>query len=634
MQVQDNSYRHTKLAPGYIRVLQLQPSAVATDGLACRLRAQKITDAPYEALSYVWGKPTVFHSSIWCADEDPASTGSGLLRIGANLATALLAYRSKDRARVIWVDAICIQQDDLDERLSQVRMMGDIFRHATQVLCWLDGFQEPETDEYLAFTAIHFLREFNKDQTGHLQQIQSAILKRKIENREQTSEAAKSELELFKCWHAVKTFFDCAYFHRAWIIQEIGLARRAWLSWGRSDICIDWSEVARFVLFLDDNGASVINELDLKSWVCNHINLVWSNKPDGTPLYDFSEVLHWARVHLSTDPRDYVYSLLGHPSAVVGGQLLIEPVYSISTAEVYTNLVVKTIEQTRSLHILAFVDHGEEPNPIGLPTWVPDWHALNLVAPLRCPTRAAAAEFGSSVSVDVNSKNRPVLRCRGVSISTIRAYSDMIDPKELAITDYALEIKKRLPFLLDRIYEQIVLTQPEETKPSADYFISALSFVLTGAFRGTADAASGSVRQQQRADCAAHAVKAEAMRATCASSQPGPFLNSISAEEKASLHALAASGCATQIVQDMTWTSMCRRVFITHDSQIGLGPRIMAAGDVVAVLPGSKYPLVLRKTSTESEFELVGPALLYNFMNNEVADAPPGTFTEQDLCLV
>ncbi|KAM3525505.1 hypothetical protein NHJ13051_003937 [Beauveria bassiana] len=637
MEPYDNSYRHAKLPPGYIRVLELRASTSVDAALSCRLRVQTITDEPYEALSYVWGKPTVFHSTIWCVDEDHPDAQGGVLHIGANLATALRAYRPLYHARRIWADAVCIQQDDLDERLSQVRMMGDIFRNATRVLCWLGAFQDPATGEFLALTAIHFLREFNKDQNSHLRQIQSAIQRRKTQSEEHLTEGGDEEQNLFTTWRAVKTFFDCEYFHRAWIIQEIGLARRAWLAWGRSNVCIDWDEVAQFVLFLDENGASVINELDLKSWVCNHINLVWSNKSDGTPAYDFSEVLHWARVHLSTDPRDYVYSLLGHPSAVVSGQLLIEPVYTISTAEVYTNLVVNTIRRTRSLHILAFVDHGEEPNPMGLPTWVPDWHALNLVAPLKCPTRTASPEYLSMI-VDENSRSTPALRCRGAIVGTLRARSDMISPKELAITDYAAEVKKQLPFLLDRIYAQLVLTQPAATRPSALSFVSALSFILTGAFRGTTPAASGAARDQQRADCAAHAVKAEDLRAACAATaQPGPFLRSISVEERLRVKALAATGCATQIVQDMTWTSMCRRVFITRDGQLGLGPRTVADGDVVAVLPGSKYPLVLRQTAArtaETEYELVGPALLYGFMDNEVAKAPNGAFVEQELCLV
>lgn len=630
MRLQDRPYRHIRLPPGHIRVLELHPSSNPEARLACRLTSQRITDAPYEALSYVWGKPTVFHSSIVCQDADVNTTSGGILDIGLNLATALLAYRRPETPRRLWVDAVCIQQDDLDERLSQVRMMGDIFRNATQVLCWLGGFTNPALDKANAVTAINFLRDFNKDQYGHLQQIQAHLHKLHGDGGgvEHEGEA------LMETWRAIKVFFDCEYFHRAWIIQEIGLARCARLSWGHSNIWIDWKEIAHFVLFLDDNGASVINELDLKSWVCNHINLVWSNKADGTPLYDFSEVLHWARVHLSTDARDFVYSLLGHPSAVVDGELLIQPVYTISTAEVYTNLVVNTVQRTRSLHMLAFVDHGEEPNPMGLPTWVPDWHALNLVAPLRCPTRAAPREY-QSVSVNTTAGMPQTLRCQGVVVGTIRALSDMISPKELAITDWESELKKQIPFLTDHVYDTLVLTQPVQTRPSVAEFITALSFVLTGAYRGNADATSGKLQEQQRSDFAAQIVKAETMRAEQPGSSPGPLFSSLSAEQAAYVRTLASSGQAAQIVQDMTWTSMCRRVFITQEGHLGLGPRTMASDDIVAVLPGSKFPLVLRKASVHSgSYELVGPALLYGFMDGEVEKVAAGTYLTQELHLV
>lgn len=640
MENQDILYMHTGLQPGFIRVLELQPATSTDSGLACHLTAQRIGDTPYEALSYVWGKPTVFQSMIWCKDMDGHGTGEGVMHIGANLATALLAYRLPDAARRLWVDAICIQQEDLDERLSQVRMMGDIFRNATQVLCWLGAFQEPKTHEALAKTAIKLLREFNKDQQFHLQQIQTCLHRtgKGIDSTTDIATAPNHDQPLLDSWHAIKVFFDCEYFHRAWIIQEIGLARQAWISWGRRDICIDWTEIATFVLFLDDNGASVINALDLKSWVCNHINLVWSNNADGTPIYDFTEVLHWARVHLSTDPRDFVYSLLGHPSAVVDGTRLIEPVYSISTREVYTNLVVNTVQRTRSLHMLAFVDHGEEKNALRLPTWVPDWHALNLVAPLRCPTRASTPKY-NDVSIDTDGsgggQENPTLHCRGVVVSDIRAFSSMISPKELAVTDYAAEMKKTIPFLADHLYETLVSTQDAVTRPSAAEFIAALSFILTGAHRGTAHAASGDARQKQQADCAAHIVKAEALRAGSSTAQAGPFFHSMTEEERAYVHVLASDGSATQIVQDMTWTSMCRRVFITTSGHLGLGPRIIAQGDVVAIVPGSKYPLVLRGMSDAKDtHELVGAALLCGFMDNQVETASPGNFTEQEFCLV
>jgi hypothetical protein len=91
---------------------------------------------------------------------------------------------------------------------------------------------------------------------------------------------------------------------------------------------------------------------------------------------------------------------------------------------------------------------------------------------------------------------------------------------------------------------------------------------------------------------------------------------------------MAARGSADQFVQDMTWTSMCRKVFRTAKGHIGLGPRIMKEGDLCVVVLGAVYPMVLRKC--DGYFQLVGPALLYGFMNGEAEKlCRNGTLLEQ-----
>ena len=91
---------------------------------------------------------------------------------------------------------------------------------------------------------------------------------------------------------------------------------------------------------------------------------------------------------------------------------------------------------------------------------------------------------------------------------------------------------------------------------------------------------------------------------------------------------MAARGSAHQFVQDMTWTSMCRKVFRTAKGHIGLGPRIMKEGDLCVVLLGAVYPMVLRRC--DGYFQLVGPALLYGFMNDEAEKlCRNGTLLEQ-----
>ena len=89
-------------------------------------------DGPeYEALSYTWGSPK-FRTNI-LVRRSPTST----LSITRNLAVALNCLRHKDRPRTLWIDALCINQQDLDERSAQIQRMGDIYSKASRVVIWL-----------------------------------------------------------------------------------------------------------------------------------------------------------------------------------------------------------------------------------------------------------------------------------------------------------------------------------------------------------------------------------------------------------------------------------------------------------------------------------------------------------------
>jgi hypothetical protein len=259
--------------------------------------------------------------------------------------------------------------------------------------------------------------------------------------------------------------------------------------------------------------------------------------------------------------------------------------------------------------MLAFVDHHEEPSLLVLPTWVPDWHALNLVAPLRCPTQGAK-DTDSSISV-AECEKRMILKCRGFSIDPLQTVSNMIEPSELVITTLETEMQKKTPFLIDHIWKKIVV---ESGVPLASLgeFIASLSLVLTGGYLKDSSSTSGENQEQQQSDFAALILEYERIRVQDHSDS---FFASLSPEEKALVQTMAARGSAHQFVQDMTWTSMCRKVFRTAKGHIGLGPRIMKEGDICVVVLGAVYPMVLRRC--DDYFQLVGPALLYGFMNGE-----------------
>jgi len=119
----------TLLRPGskVVRVLILHPGP-HEGAISCSLSVVSLDDEPapnYEALSYVWGDETVTETVTVDAMEVHATV---------NLIVALRRIRHGDRNTVLWVDAICINQNNMEEKASQVGMMGDIYLSCSQVI--------------------------------------------------------------------------------------------------------------------------------------------------------------------------------------------------------------------------------------------------------------------------------------------------------------------------------------------------------------------------------------------------------------------------------------------------------------------------------------------------------------------
>ena len=94
----------------------------------------------YEALSYTWGKATPIYPNTLNGDS---------LRVATNLYTALRHVRLQDTSRVLWIDAICINQHDIKEKNHQVKQMSKIFKSAKRVISWL-GKESDRTEKTFA----------------------------------------------------------------------------------------------------------------------------------------------------------------------------------------------------------------------------------------------------------------------------------------------------------------------------------------------------------------------------------------------------------------------------------------------------------------------------------------------------
>jgi Heterokaryon incompatibility protein (HET) len=120
------------------RVLEIYPSLDPHAPLSSALKPINIlTDPLYHALSYAWGPRTLTEELYIDGDDQP-------LMITPNLRDALQQLRLQVSVCRIWVDAICINQDDDDEKSAQIRFMGLIYRRASSVYIWL-GKHERES---------------------------------------------------------------------------------------------------------------------------------------------------------------------------------------------------------------------------------------------------------------------------------------------------------------------------------------------------------------------------------------------------------------------------------------------------------------------------------------------------------
>src|SRR2546421_3961507 len=137
-----------------IRVIEIQPG-YDQQPITCLVKHVRLTEPPpYEALSYSWGDPTPSFR-VYCDGKH--------LTISKSLYIALGNLRSTTTSRVLWADAICINQQDLAERGQQVRLMRKVYEKAARVIVWLG---EEAENSNLGFCLIPTLVAANKKRTA------------------------------------------------------------------------------------------------------------------------------------------------------------------------------------------------------------------------------------------------------------------------------------------------------------------------------------------------------------------------------------------------------------------------------------------------------------------------------------
>lgn len=192
-----------RLETGTARILVLH-SGSTSDEIKCGLRQKEaltqasLSDAlSYEALSYVWGEEENPDFIVLCESR---------FAVTRNLAEVLRYLRSPSSDRMLWVDAICINQCDEKEKETQVKSMHMIYKLAKRVIAWLGP---PDDVSNLAYWTM------NAMQKQHITPVSAGI----------TFQISNEETHAHDEHDPFRKLMDRPYWFRAWIVQEMMFAR-------------------------------------------------------------------------------------------------------------------------------------------------------------------------------------------------------------------------------------------------------------------------------------------------------------------------------------------------------------------------------------------------------------------------
>ena len=323
----------------------------------------------YEALSYCWGQD-VRSSAIIC--------NGNTLEITPYLSRALQeVLKVGNDHRPLWVDAICLNQNDEDEKAVHVLQMYTIYANAYQVVVWL-GDADAETPEVL----LQMERILQKLKQPIFQNLPRPLTDRELLNH--GLPARKDQI-----WRSMRRLLHRPWFQRLWPLQEIAFARTVIFRCG--PLSTTWSTIRDFVrevrrVSLLYNGGMEYdmpqnrNQIMYYIWEIDFLQQI----SHGAKL-NLVHVFQIARTKSCEQPVDRLWAMLGFTGpyfrkSIVDNKLID---YSESGKRDYWKsyaAVAKIIllEHDENLQLLSAA--GPHPELSQLPTWCPNWQALDLSA--------------------------------------------------------------------------------------------------------------------------------------------------------------------------------------------------------------------------------------------------------------
>jgi hypothetical protein len=557
----------------------------------------------YTALSYVWGIP-VFDHFIRIADDRS-------VEISSSLAIALYRLRSGDESIFLWIDQICINQDNIPEKQQQIPLMGLIYTHATNTVIWLgdENGEEPS----LAFETMDY--------------VYARLQLSDVEITPDDFERLDFPPANHRAWHAVRRLLQRPWLSRLWTIQEAVLSRNLFVKCGQ--VVVSWEDLAawcyvlqhcKLLRWLATGDTDDCKDCDIS---CpkrrlpaggSIINSLQSDRLQGLMLQEKEYLLNSlvrTRYAQATEPKDKIYGVLGITDSSIA------PDYSTTKTarDVYHEACLTQIPSL-IYELLSCVDHD---TPLK-PSWVPDWSTDRVTEALGYSTKAwtlyragrnptdQSTTFTGKPSKVILSEDKTRITVPAILFDKIAMLGDIVSEATLDIETPQSGNQSWSPNI-----QLIKYHYKHHTYPLSDCSIFDAFWRTLLAGR---DASGTSAPTNEHSDVFSLILDSTTGQMP---SLPGQTYTPRRQKGFFTLNNLRSRRPA-KILEDLR-TAMraaltMRRFGITEKGYFALVPRGTRERDQIVVFEGACVPFMVRRV--ENGYELVGEAYVHGVMEGEV----------------
>jgi hypothetical protein len=603
----DYEYKSVASSSGQIRLLRIHKQYLFCGHMRCSMEIFPLHDAPkYEALSYRWG----FGSEGSELQYRTILVDDKILRVPKSAWELLHARSTMYNDRLVWIDAICINQKDLTEKASQIPLMDQIYTKSFRTIVWPgDRFDSGMASRML-------LRLYVANYIFQAKDGEFLLF---------------FEYEMIRpAWRAMIALFENLYFTRMWCIQEVALGQNVEIFHGNK--YIPWDVFTETLVTYMRPGRRALltwsteDAMDKALWPSSiegpssviAMDLVrqqqHSGKGDG--LHIGSMLAHCAPFH-ATVAKDRIFGVNG----LIPGTDKVTPNYNLSDSEIFIAASVLALNHhTQPFAALIYAGIGWGPQEPGVPSWVVNFarpcnhfalsHAFDTNS--STPGNCSATHLQPEIDID---KDKHLLHIKGFVLDTLWNQTS-------AITRSSADDKSKTRFQRLLLRSQWYLNA---TKLSNERF---KNYPFTNQSRQEAfwrTVLTDRVILQQPAPANLDETHIWYHK-LCEARLSAPFENSrawhthmLSTPELAKLYptTLEQRAKIADFSSTVAATIDGRRFAVTEGGLMCLCPSESHVGDVIVVFHGARTPFLLRKdVGDETEvYMLVGECWVHGFMD-------------------